>query len=95
MAADHMGISQSEVIITDCAPLAVIEDLHPTLVVFARVASKTELQLASLRRDSLTRAGGEPQTTQYQHYKPNTHHDLKSERESMTENSVEVIYDEL
>lgn len=43
MATEHMGISQSEVIITDCAPLAVIEDLHPALVVFARVASKTEL----------------------------------------------------
>lgn len=65
MPTDHMGISQSEVIITDCAPFVVIEDLHPALIVFARVASETELQLASLRRDGLTQAGGEPQTTQY------------------------------
>lgn len=88
-----MGISQSEVIITDRAPLAVIEDLHPALVVFARVASKTELQFASLRRDSLTQAGVEPHTAQCQYYIPNTHHDLKSERETRTENSLVMISD--
>lgn len=91
MATEHMGISQSEVIITDCAPLAVIEDLHPALIVLARVASKTELEFASLWSDSLTQAGGEPNATQYQHYIPNTHHGLKSERETRTENILEII----
>lgn len=63
LTTQNMGIGYGEVVVTDGAPLSLVEDLHAALVVFAGVTRQPELQGAALRRGRgrlLAQAEGQP-----------------------------------
>lgn len=43
VATEHVGVVYREVVVTDGSPLALVEELHPTLVVFSGVPRQSDL----------------------------------------------------
>lgn len=44
LAAEHVGVGYGEVVVADGSPLALVEKLHPTLVVLSGVSGQPDLQ---------------------------------------------------
>lgn len=43
LATEHVGVGYREVVVTDGSPLSLVEKFNPTLVVFPRVSSQSDL----------------------------------------------------